>query len=137
MSKETYDRDGIVSKLSVYLNNFSAEQLNDYEDEIFTGIDKKKRAEMEFRRLKETFALKGDFSVERFSEFNEIARLIKVSNLSSDILDEVYRRIVKVQLDYGLEVRLYSAFNLIKLEEDMKELRKKASELKHGSKLSR
>jgi hypothetical protein len=41
-------KDEVLKKLSVYCNNFSEEQLAEYEDEIFTErIDKKKRAELE------------------------------------------------------------------------------------------
>ncbi|MBR6820749.1 MAG: hypothetical protein IKM55_00825 [Bacilli bacterium] len=44
-------KDEVLRKLSVYFNNFSEEQLAEYEDEIFTErIDKKKRAELEFAR---------------------------------------------------------------------------------------
>jgi hypothetical protein len=67
----------------------------------------------------------------------EITKLLKVADLSSDILDEIYRRIVEIQLSNNLEVRLYSAFDLIRLEEEVKELRKKAGENRYGSKFNR
>ena len=71
------------------------------------------------------------------SEMVEITKLLKVADLSSDILDEIYRRIVEIQLSNNLEVRLYSAFDLIRLEEEVKELRKKAGENRYGSKFNR
>lgn len=136
MSVKTNDE--VVRKLSVFLNNFTTEQLDDYEEEIFgERINKKKRAELEFSRLKAELAKNNKFYAEHYKDFREIAKLLKVADLSSDILDDIYRRIVRLQLSYDLDVRLYSAFNLIKTEEEIKLLRKRVGELRNGSKFSR
>lgn len=130
--------DDAARKLSVFLNNFTPEQLAEYEDEIFTSrIDKKKRAELEFARLKYDMSKNLKIYSTYYTEMVEITKLLKVADLSSDILDEIYRRIVEIQLSNNLEVRLYSAFDLIRLEEEVKELRKKAGENRYGSKFNR
>ena len=105
-------KDEVLRKLSVYFNNFSEEQLAEYEDEIFTErIDKKKRAELEFARLRVELGKNLKVYSDYYSELREIARLLKVADLSSDILDDIYRRIVKLQLSANLDIRLYSAFS--------------------------
>lgn len=131
-------KDEVLKKLSVYCNNFSEEQLAEYEDEIFTErIDKKKRAELEFARLRVELGKNLKIYSDYYSELREIARLLKVADLSSDILDDIYRRIVKLQLSTNLDIRLYSAFSLIKAEEEIKQLRKKAGEAHNGTKFNR
>ena len=131
-------KDEVLRKLSVYCNNFSEEQLAEYEDEIFTErIDKKKRAELEFARLRVELGKNLKIYSDYYSELREIARLLKVADLSSDILDDIYRRIVKLQLSANLDIRLYSAFSLIKAEEEIKQLRKKAGEAHNGTKFNR
>ena len=131
-------KDEVLKKLSVYCNNFSEEQLAEYEDEIFTErIDKKKRAELEFARLRVELGKNLKVYSDYYSELREIARLLKVADLSSDILDDIYRRIVKLQLSANLDIRLYSAFSLIKAEEEIKQLRKKAGEAHNGTKFNR
>ena len=72
-----------------------------------------------------------------YLEIKEIAKLLKIADLSSDILDEIYRRIVRIQLASNLDVRLYSAFNLIKIDEEIQVLRKKAGEAQNGTKFNR
>ena len=131
-------KDEVLRKLSVYFNNFSEEQLAEYEDEIFTErIDKKKRAELEFARLRVELGKNLKVYSDYYSELREIARLLKVADLSSDILDDIYRRIVKLQLSANLDIRLYSAFSLIKAEEEITQLRKKAGEAHNGTKFNR
>lgn len=130
--------DVVLQRLSIYFDNFTVEQLSEYEDEIFSErIDKKKRAELEFRRLRDELAKNLKLYTDYYSEIREIAKLLKVADLSSDIIDDIYSRIVKIQLSNNMEIRLYSAFNLIKLEEEVKQLRKKAGELQNGTKLNR
>lgn len=130
--------DVVLQRLSIYFDNFTVEQLSEYEDEIFSErIDKKKRAELEFRRLRDELAKNLKLYTDCYSEIREIAKLLKVADLSSDIIDDIYSRIVKIQLSNNMEIRLYSAFNLIKLEEEVKQLRKKAGELQNGTKLNR
>ena len=131
-------KDEVLRKLSVYFNNFSEEQLAEYEDEIFTErIDKKKRAELEFARLRVELGKNLKVYSDYYSELREIARLLKVADLSSDILEDIYRRIVKLQLSANLDIRLYSAFSLIKADEEIKQLRKKAGEAHNGTKFNR
>lgn len=130
--------DEVLRKLSVYFNNFTTDQLSDYEDEIFTKkIDKKKRAELEFARLKNELGKDLKYYFDYYLEIKEIAKLLKIADLSSDILDEIYRRIVRIQLASNLDVRLYSAFNLIKIDEEIQVLRKKAGEAQNGTKFNR
>ena len=136
MSKEYSDE--FFQKLSIYCNNFTLEQLAEYEDEIFSErIDKKKRAELEFGRLKLELCKNQNNYSDYYSEIIEIAKLLKVADLGSDVLDDIYRKIVRLQLSNNMEVRLYSAFNLIMLEEEVKKLRKKAGECQNGTKLNR
>lgn len=132
------NKDEFSKRLSVYFNNFTADQLAEYENEIFSErIDKKKRAELEFSRLKAELSKDIKYYTDYYSEIREISRLLKVADLSSDILDDIYRRIVTIQLSNNLDIRLYSAFNLIKLEEEVKQLRKKAGEVQNGTKFNR
>lgn len=132
------NKDEFSKRLSVYFNNFTADQLAEYENEIFgERIDKKKRAELEYSRLKIELGKNLKLYTDSYSEFREIAKLLKVADLSSDILDDIYRRIVTIQLSNNLDIRLYSAFNLIKLEEEVKQLRKKAGDVQNGPKLNR
>lgn len=132
------NKDEFSKRLSVYFNNFTADQLAEYENEIFSErIDKKKRAELEFDRLKTELSKDIKYYTDYYSEIREISRLLKVADLSSDILDDIYRRIVTIQLSNNLDIRLYSAFNLIKLEEEVKQLRKKAGEVQNGTKFNR
>lgn len=132
------NKDEFSKRLSVYFNNFTADQLAEYENEIFSErIDKKKRAELEFGRLKTELSKDIKYYTDYYSEIREISRLLKVADLSSDILDDIYRRIVTIQLSNNLDIRLYSAFNLIKLEEEVKQLRKKAGEVQNGTKFNR
>lgn len=131
-------KDDYLKKLSVYFNNFSEVQLQDYEDEIFSErIDKKKRAELEFSRLRGELAKEFKYYSEIYPEMREIAMLLKVADLSSDILDDIYRRIVKIQLSNNLDIRLYSAFSLLKEEEEIMQLRRKAGEVSNGTKFNR
>lgn len=128
----------VLKKLSVYFNNFTTDQLSDYEDEIFTEkIDKKRRAELEFDRLKNELGKDLKYYSDYYLEIKEIAKLLKIADLSSDILDEIYRRIVRIQLASNLDVRLYSAFDLIRIDEEIQVLRKKAGEGGNGPKFNR
>lgn len=130
--------DEMLRKLSVYFDNFTTDQLALYEDEIFTEkIDRKKRAELEFERLKNELGKDLKHYSDFFLELKEIAKLLKIADLSSDILDEIYRRIVKIQLSSNLDVRLYSAFDLIRIDEEIQSLRKKAGECGNGTKFNR
>lgn len=132
------DKEEYLKKLSVYFENFSSEQLQEYEDEIFgEKIDKKKRVELEVARLK----IEMGKDIKRYasycSKINELTKLLKIADLSPDILDEAYRIIVRTQLSCGMSIRLYSAFNLIREEEEIMALRKKVGEMKDGAKFNR
>ena len=133
-----YNNDEYLKKLSVYFKNFTEEQLREYEEEIFgEKIDRKKRVELELGRIKLELSNNMKNYVYYYSEIADINRLLKVADLSTDILDEIYRRIVMIQLSAGINIRLYSAFSLIKTEQETLELKKKVGELHDGPKLNK
>lgn len=127
--------DYISQKVSVYLENFTPEELSKYEDEIFTEkMDKRIRAELEFYRLKDEISIKDS---KYYLEIRKLSNLFKIANLGSDIVDEIYKIIVEIQLANNMDVRLYSALNLIKNENEIKELKKKVGEYDNGRTINR
>ncbi len=135
---QKYNNSEYLKKLAVYSNNFTEEQLQEYEDGIFgEKIDRKKRVELELARLKKEMGKDLKKYANYYTEISELASLIKVADLSSDILDEAYRIIVRVQLACGMTIRLYSAFTLIREEEEIMALKKKVGELPNGPKFNR
>lgn len=132
--KSNYN-DYISKKVSVYLENFTPEELSKYEDEIFTEkMDKRIRAELEFYRLKDEISIKDS---KYYLEIRKLSNLFKIANLGSDIVDEIYKIIVEIQLANNMDVRLYSALNLIKNENEIKELKKKVGEYDNGRTINR
>lgn len=106
--------DQFDKKLNVYSNNFTKEQLQEYEDAIFTKkIDKKQRAELELERLKLELSKKDDSYVRYFDEIVRMAGLLKVSNFDVTVLDEIYSTILKIELTCGIKLRLYSGITLL------------------------
>lgn len=131
-------REEYLKKLSVYFNNFTEEQLQEYEDEIFSEkISRKKRVELELARLKEELGKDIKVYTDFYADITELTKLLKVADLSSDILDEAYRIIVKIQLSCGMSIRLYSAFTLLQTEEEILRLRKTVGEINNGPKFNR
>lgn len=131
-------REEYLKKLSVYFNNFTEEQLQEYEDEIFSEkISRKKRVELELVRLKEELGKDIKVYTDFYVDITELTKLLKVADLSSDILDEAYRIIVRIQLSCGMSIRLYSAFTLLQTEEEILRLRKTVGEINNGSKFNR
>lgn len=117
--------DEYLKKLSVYFNNFTEKQFIDFENEIFTEkIDKKKRAELEYARLKKEIGKDLKKYADYFEDIREVGTLLKVSDLSEDLLDEAYKIIVRIQLATGMSIRLYTAFPLIEDEEEKKRLQR-------------
>lgn len=127
--------DYISKKVSVYLENFTPEELSKYEDEIFTEkMDKRIRAELEFYRLKDEISIKDS---KYYLEIRKLSNLFKIANLGSDIVDEIYKIIVEIQLANNMDVRLYSALNLIKNDNEIRELKKKVGEYDNGRTINR
>lgn len=112
-SMEQFDNQ-IDKKLNVYSNSFTNEQLQEYEDAIFTKkIDRKKRAELEIERLKNDLSKEQDVYAEYFDEIVRISKLLKVSSFDVTVLDEIYATILRIELECGLKPRLFSAIPLL------------------------
>lgn len=127
-----------LRKLYVYFNNFSEAQFTEFEDEIFTSKrSRKQRAELEFSRLKKELYKDGKMAVEFFDDILKVASLLKVADLSSELVNEAYKLIVKIQLYCGMRVRLYTAFPLLEEEEEKLRLMRMAGEYTDGPKFNR
>ena len=83
-------------------------------------IDKKKRAEFEIDRLKNTLIKEESLYAEYFEEIMRISKLLKVSDFDSTVLDDIYATIFKICLECDIKPRLYSAIPILmrKYEKD-------------------
>lgn len=107
----------INKKLSVYLSNFTENDLEEYEEAIFTNkMSKRTRAELELDRIKNDLLRKPNEFADYFTEIARLTRLLKVAEFDSTVLDEVYSSIVRMQLECNSNIRLYSGISLLKNE---------------------
>ena len=125
MSLEYIDNNqkNLLKKVHIYNDNFTKEQLTEYENTIFTiKLSRRKRAELELARLKQEISKLEDPDPSIYEEYLELSKLLKVADFDPSVIDEIYARIVKVQLLNGISIRLYTAFSLLQeqLEHQMK-----------------
>ncbi len=120
-----YKDNDLYKKINVYNDNFSKEQLEEYEDTIFTNkISKKKRAELELARFKIELSKLDSVDPSIYEEYLQLVKLIQVSSFDPSVLDEIYLRLVRMQLECGMSVRLYSALSLLHDEMEQSVLKK-------------
>ncbi len=125
MSLEYIDnnQNNLLKKVHIYNDNFTKEQLTEYENTIFTiKLSRRKRAELELARLKQEISKLEDPDPSIYEEYLELSKLLKVADFDPSVIDEIYARIVKLQLLNGISIRLYTAFSLLQeqLEHQMK-----------------
>ncbi len=111
--------DKLNLKIGAYLNNFSKEKLGMYEDIIFSNkIDKAKRAELELDRLKSELVKLPELYALYLEEVVRLGKLLEVSDFDSTVLDEIYASILRIELEHGIKIRLYSGIPILKEELD-------------------
>lgn len=108
------------NQIKLYTNNFSSKELENYENDIFASVDKKERAKIEYRRLKEKLRNDSDKYAQYLSEILEIEKLIKNLNIDSTIVNDISMKIVSIQIDIEQQVRLLSI--IPKLQEELEYL---------------
>ncbi len=127
-----------LKKLEVYSKNFNSIQLEEFENEIFTEkFDRKKRVFLEYRRLKEELSRNMSAYAQYYQQVAEIGKLLRVADLSSDIIDDLYKLIVAIQLSCNMRIRLYTGITMLEDENKLLEYKKTVGEQKNGSKVSR
>ena len=101
----------IFKKLNVYTNNFSNEQLIEYENQIYgKSIQGYERVKLEYLDLLRKLILeRPDKYAEYIDALDFITTRLKVAMFDPTVLDEVKKEIVRIQLECDLKVSLYSA----------------------------
>lgn len=100
----------ILKKVNVYLEHFSATELNKFEDTIFGEYNRYYRAFLEIQRLKRIF--KGEYLI-RY-RIHELEMMLKDAYFDKDALDDIYKSILKIQLQNGISIRLYGGLSMLK-----------------------
>lgn len=114
--------NNLLKKLYVYKENFSKEQLDEYENTIFTvKVSRKKRAELELARLKMELSKLESVDPAAYEEYLALCKLLQVADFDPSVIDDIYARLVKLQLENNLSIRLYTAISSLcdKLESQM------------------
>ncbi len=105
-------KDNLIKKIHIYKDNFTKEQLDEYENTIFTNkVSRKKRAELELARLKIELSNLESVDPSAYEEYLNLCKLLQVASFDPSVIDEIYSRLVKLQLTNNLSIRLYSAIS--------------------------
>lgn len=109
--KKILKEELILKKLDVYTNNFSNEQLIEYENQIYgKSIQGYERVKLEYLDLLYKLMIeRPDKYAEYIDVLDFITTRLKVAMFDPTVLDEVKKEIVRIQLESDLKVSLYSA----------------------------
>lgn len=114
-------KNKLIKKLQVYIDNFSKEQLYEYESSIFTDeVSRKKRAELELIRLKLDIDKLNSVDSSVYEEYLDLFKLLQVADFDPSVIDNIYARVVRLQLENDLSIRLYTALSLLQDQLEMK-----------------
>lgn len=117
------NRNDLIKKLAIYNDNYSREELDTFENSIFTEkVSRKRRAELELARLRTELGRLEDSSAESYEEYLQISKLLQVADFDPSVLEDIYRRLVRLQMENGLSIRLYSAIPSLQEEVEQMQL---------------
>lgn len=120
-------------KLQNSLKNNNIDQLNDYENQIYTfdnkSLNNRERIKIELDRITEKIKNEKNKDVLRYikPDFEEIEQLLSLNDeMLNEFISYIKKKIVKIQICLGLTITFYqSAYELFineysKLQEDRK-----------------
>lgn len=106
----------VYDKVQRYTSCFTATELESFENEIFGKLTKNQRTRKEYHRLKVMMKNNSHLYASHISSMCELDDLVEMMEFDSSITDDAMSKIVRLQLESNMEIRLYSALPRLERE---------------------